>query len=186
MIYLSSRLRLHIDGHTEKFLLEAAPIRWYKEGSFRWRPHLNNSGVASDVSETEVNSGLDMSYFRGVFQPLDSIFPSSCSEIAVSTTDLSSDLQISSNIPRASTILGHPLQLPQAQFHISSSDSDDLPTASTEQSKPGRYHHWSMANWRKCCYCQREYDTRMWGRLVPTAATVIVNIVGFFEPNRPY
>jgi hypothetical protein len=161
MVYLGSQLSLHVAGHVEILILQTAPIRWHKEGSFGWRTRLNDSGVAGSSSGTEVDSILDNSHLRGDCshpilqppmwdteedsQPLQSLesdpgLLNNFSEIAFATIDLPSDPQISSNISGASTILGSQLQQPQPQFHISLPYSDGPSTASNEQSIPGCLH----------------------------------------------
>jgi hypothetical protein len=155
MVYLGSQLKLHIAGYAEKFILKAAPTRWHKEGSFRWRTRLDDPGVAGDFPETEVDSSLDIACLRRdsphpIFQPpmwgadedsqslqilgFDSIPLDNCSEIAFGILDLPADPRVSSDISGASAILGRPLQLPQPQFHVSLPYSDDPSTASNTQS----------------------------------------------------
>ncbi|PQE06195.1 Zn(II)2Cys6 transcription factor protein [Rutstroemia sp. NJR-2017a BBW] len=158
MVYLGSQLSLHVAGHVEILILQAAPIRWHKKGSFGWETRLNNSGVAGSSSGTEVDFILDNAYLRGdcsdtiLQQPMwdtekdsqplqilgsDPVFPNNFSDIAFAMTDLPSDPQISSNISGASAILGSQLQQPQPQFNVSLPYSDGPSTASNEQSISG-------------------------------------------------
>jgi len=54
LIYLGSQLRLPMGGHVEQFILEAAPTRWYKEGSYSW-----NAGFEEDSDEENDSSAED-------------------------------------------------------------------------------------------------------------------------------